>query len=390
MDITKDKKEYLLKLLQDTDSFNKLSKWTNSLNIFDVLKISKRETQHSNMLGWLFDPNGSHGLGDSFLYALLVRLSDSIFDKNNALRLLSSDLSSFIVFRERENIDILLVSSILKTVIAIENKIGSAEHLFGKTDLSQLEVYSHRLDDFYKDYTQIKIFLTPNGAEPTISDWLVLTYKDILSLIEYVYQNKVSKLKEEASLLIKNYIETIKRNVVMDEDLVKICNEIYSKHKIALDLIYENRDDRTLMISKICLDVLKSKQSEGIEVNTKSTKSAVSFTTKFLKEKFKNIEDIEKPFYQIQIRNRGYMVFLECVFHKKKETNISKHTKNIINMFIPKSGNIIKDDNWEWKRAYRINLDNAEEKEDNDIRKWLETRLKDISKKENEINKNCV
>ena len=60
-------KQKLLELMQDNESFEKLSKWSNSVNIFDVLKISRTEIRHSNILGWLLDANENHGIGDSFL-----------------------------------------------------------------------------------------------------------------------------------------------------------------------------------------------------------------------------------------------------------------------------------------------------------------------------------
>ena len=60
-------KEALLKFMQDAECLDALSKWTNDFNIFDVLKISRTEIRHSNLLSWLIDPNENHGLGDSFL-----------------------------------------------------------------------------------------------------------------------------------------------------------------------------------------------------------------------------------------------------------------------------------------------------------------------------------
>ena len=56
--------------LLDEDCLEKLIPWTGKFNIFDVLKISRTEIRHSNMLGWLLDPNENHGLGDKFLKAL--------------------------------------------------------------------------------------------------------------------------------------------------------------------------------------------------------------------------------------------------------------------------------------------------------------------------------
>jgi hypothetical protein len=40
-------------------------------NIFSVLKISRQEIRHSNFLGWIFDPDCSHGVGDIILHKFL-------------------------------------------------------------------------------------------------------------------------------------------------------------------------------------------------------------------------------------------------------------------------------------------------------------------------------
>ena len=77
MTINSDKEE-LLRFMQEADCLESLSKWTNEFNMFDVLKISRTEIRHSNMLGWLLDPNESHGLGDTFLYRVVSKLSQNI------------------------------------------------------------------------------------------------------------------------------------------------------------------------------------------------------------------------------------------------------------------------------------------------------------------------
>ena len=87
-----DDKESLLRFLQDADCLDSLSKWTNEFNIFDVLGVSRAEIRHSNMLGWLLDPNENHGLGDSFLYGIISKISQNI-GTDNALHFLSSDLN---------------------------------------------------------------------------------------------------------------------------------------------------------------------------------------------------------------------------------------------------------------------------------------------------------
>ena len=70
------------------------------------------------MLAWLLDPNENHGLGDKFLKNTLIQILKENEDKEyDSFKLLLMDLYSFRVFREREHIDILLVSDKEKYVI---------------------------------------------------------------------------------------------------------------------------------------------------------------------------------------------------------------------------------------------------------------------------------
>ena len=59
--------EALQDFLLDIECLNELQPWTGHFNLFDVLKISRTEIRHSNMLGWLLNPNENHGMGDAFL-----------------------------------------------------------------------------------------------------------------------------------------------------------------------------------------------------------------------------------------------------------------------------------------------------------------------------------
>lgn len=53
--------------LLDIECLNPLKEWTNKVNMFEILKISRAEIRHSNMLSWLLDnvpkqPMASHGV----------------------------------------------------------------------------------------------------------------------------------------------------------------------------------------------------------------------------------------------------------------------------------------------------------------------------------------
>ena len=260
-------KEALLKFMQDAECLDVLSKWTNDFNIFDVLKISRTEIRHSNLLSWLIDPNENHGLGDSFLYGIIALLSKEL-DQKTALHLLSSDLYSYIVFREWNHIDILLISHQNRVVLAIENKVGAHEHNSGNSEESQLVTYKNKISSQYYDYKKIYIYLTPDGEEPSDNDWITLNYSDVVNVLEKVYSSKANQLGSDVSLLIKNYIDNIKKNITMDQELINLCNSIYNKHRRALDLIFENRDDVVSQISNNCKNIIE--QIPGVTFDNSS------------------------------------------------------------------------------------------------------------------------
>lgn len=203
--------------LLDEDCLEKLLPWTGKFNIFDVLKISRAEIRHSNMLGWLLDPNENHGLGDKFLKALFkIALNNS--SKFNAFDMLLLDYYSFSVYREWKNIDILLVSREEKFIIAIENKVGSHEHS------DQLSRYRTILEKEYESYKRFYFYLTPDGEESSDpKNWNVLTYRDLVDELEQIIDN--IELLPDAELMIKNYINIIRRDIVEDQELIDICNK---------------------------------------------------------------------------------------------------------------------------------------------------------------------
>lgn len=122
--------------------------------VTDVLElISLRETQHSDILAWLFDARQGHGQGDSIFrdFLLAVHASgsrdqagDRIRGKNltrdfiakwTPSRILTSDFSSAVFHREhglnakghstKSRLDLLIVDPNNEFIIAIENKAGT-------------------------------------------------------------------------------------------------------------------------------------------------------------------------------------------------------------------------------------------------------------------------
>lgn len=267
----------LNKLLLDTACFNDLDEWANQFNLFDVLKITRNEIRHSNVLSWLLDPNANHGLGDAFLKQILAAIVSNNGDKNyDVTRLMLADFRKFTVQREQDNIDILLSSTDDKIVIAIENKVGAHEHS------NQLNRYRTIIDENYSNkYQKIFVFLTPDKMDPSDSEnWGILSYEDVMLALEHIL--KTMDIKPDIRLVIDNYYKIIRRKIVEDPKLVKICNDIYNKHKQALDLIFEYRVDA---VETAMMKALRELEKEGkIEINHSQHGQSLSFHTPTMTE----------------------------------------------------------------------------------------------------------
>lgn len=244
------KQEKVLKdFLLNIDCLKKLDEWTNKFNIFDILKITNTEIRHSNILGWLLDPNGSHKLGDSFLKAFInniIKKKDSF--GNESLNLLLQDFYSYRVLREYNHMDLVLVSRQEKTCYVIENKIWSGE------SSHQLQDYFKKSQEEYVGYRIIYAFLTPDGHDASdTNNWVSISYEEIIPLLEDVINN--TNISNEVKFFINNYIKAVRENIMgeKDEKLIDICNEIYNKHREALNLIFQNVNlDKTIESEIIC------------------------------------------------------------------------------------------------------------------------------------------
>lgn len=343
--------EALQKFLLDIDCLNELNLWTEKFNLFDVLKISRVEIRHSNMLAWLFTANENHGLGDKFIRNIIQRLVEKDVDnKLDVFQILLLDFYSFVVYREWNNIDLLLVSDDEEVVIAIENKVGSQEHS------NQLNRYRKILEKNYPDYNKIYIYLTPDGIPPSDTDnWIILTYTDIIDILCEIKES--TELLSDVQLMINNYIDVVRRDIVDDYQLIDICNKIYIKHKKALDLIYENRIDNKDIVKNVIFEILNQLDACGkIEYSGNSMR----FHTSRMSEYLPNLDDtvsswsnIYPYLYWIYVRDNKIDVFFELGGRSAPEMTI-RLMQPIIDELSPKDNNRI---NFKYKRLKKFTFD---------------------------------
>ncbi len=378
----------LKNFLLDIDCLNPLSEWTSKFNIFDILKITRTEIRHSNVLAWLLSPNENHGLGDRIIRGFIQYLVSENHVSIDVFKTLLMDCSDFEILREWHNIDLLAISKENKFLICIENKIDSGEHD------NQLKRYEETLGNNieYKDYNKYFVYLTPEGSESSLPElWISMSYQEVIKIIEKAMKD--TKILPESEMLINNYIESVRRNIVGDEKLRQICNEIYAKHKKALDLIFEYKSDKTSELTDIIRKWAEEKtKNKELYLYQKYSKSSVLFTTEVMSQIMPNVENKlsvwgTSNFYCYEIRNYSGKKFnIKLVLSSKDiPENLMEICKKIMDFQKKK-----EKDNWQWCIPFSTKTQYKNEKEDivydeDEINTTLEKMLSEVKKFENDL-----
>lgn len=228
--------------------------------------------------------------------------------------------------------------------------------------------------------------MTSDGEEPSIESWLILTYSELLDVLTTTFDNNKNKLESEAKILIGNYIDIIKHEVIMDEDLEKICKEIYQKHKVALDLIYEHREDPILQFSDEVKSIIKNSESKYSLVEVELKKSHITFRTDTLKKKFITL-DKSQSYYDLEFRpdGDGVKISFSLVFHKQKSDTPDANVLKTMKKYASENKKGIKrleENDWEWIRAFSVDSKRFDEFDSDQLGKWINDCLLRISKKE--------
>lgn len=345
-----DEAQALKDFLLDIECLDPLAEWTSNFNLFDILKITRTEIRHSNMLSWLLNPNENHGLGDNILKGFVQYVVTSFSDDDDVFSTLLMDFHDFTIQREWHNIDVLAVSMDEQFVLCIENKIDTGEHD------NQLNRYRKIVEDTYSGYKKMYIYLSPEGLEASDPEyWCSMSYQDVLGIVENA--RKRVKLLPDAALLIDNYIETIRRDIVGDEKLAQICAEIYAKHQKALDLIFENRPDKATELAEVIKNwaVEKTESGDIDVVLEKCGKSYIRFKTPYMSSIMPESDEPDsgwntKNHYFYEIKNiEGKEFFIQLVFSSRNITDEQRVVCDKVNEHFPSR---MQKENWQWRTCF--------------------------------------
>ena len=220
------------------------------VDIFYELHQHDKELFHSDMLAWLLNPRGSHGLGDRFLQGFL-----RLF--HGRLPILAADRPATTVAREFHlnyegesgRLDILIQNSRANYVCAIENKVWARE---GENQLPWYrKVLAPEQTHSRTDNRVDLVFLTPDGRPPDDEEehqhWKRVSYSQILQLTEELLESETAIENVDVRAVINQYAVTLRRNIVPDvtNDIHELAQRVYRKHRRAIDLIIENKDRYT-------------------------------------------------------------------------------------------------------------------------------------------------
>lgn len=269
MAVDKDDEQAIRKFLARIDCLDEIEQKIGRVNVFDILGMARNEIRHSRMLRWLLDAKEFHGLGSLFLRTFFQKLCDSGAD---AIKLLTSNLDSYVVIPEYKHIDLLLISHESNIVVAIENKVDSGEHD------NQLQRYKEVIIRDFPGYHREYVFLSPGRDDASDPDWHALDYASVLDAVSYCRRRADGAA--EAMMMLAQYERLLEREFMNKQEMAEICNKIYREHKRAIDLITEYREDRLSVLADMIGAWLKSHPESGLIFDeSHSCKTYIRFST---------------------------------------------------------------------------------------------------------------
>ncbi len=224
----------------DNRELEALTARLETFNLFRVLKIERTEIRHSNVLAWLLDPSGTHGLGPNFLRRFLSRtLLDNEMPKGvpTPAEVELMNLAGVEVRREWKHIDALVRDRDNDWCMLIENKIDSRE------SKDQLTRYMDAVRAEWPGIRVVPVLLTLEGDEPSKEaknlGYIPVSHSEVLEVAEQIIDQQHSRIPADAATFLNHYLDVLRRITMQDEEVVKLCKAIYRKHREAINLITE-------------------------------------------------------------------------------------------------------------------------------------------------------
>lgn len=227
------------RLLSD-DDFDRIDLGLKEANIFTILGIQRMEIRHSNFLAWMFDPGGSHGMGNLFLHRFLRDISlKSSLEGQSLIDISVTSPKTAEIRREWRSIDLLVILD--GHVVCIENKVDSSDHG------NQLSKYKNVITREFPGHDPVFVYLTPDGRSPNDegqhAHYINYSYEKIVEHTGRLLRLHGRSLPANVKTYIEDYTRNIRRNLMKQDQLNELASKLYVQHKEVLDFIFDNRPD---------------------------------------------------------------------------------------------------------------------------------------------------
>ena len=350
-------------------------------NILEITGMGNQEIKHSNILGWLFDDsehNLEYQILDNFLKKV-IKNNNSINNKDKLQEYLylSNKKRDITIYREKDNIDLLIVDESNKIVITIENKVHANERTDGD-DGGQLQKYEDIINERYnKNYQKYFIFLTIDLEEPSKDNWLIANHKMTTDIIKNILKTKETTAKTK--IVLESYVDLLKRNgIVPDTKLEQLCEKIWhnKEYSKALDILVENK--------RTPIEAIFHKLREEYEIEGRYVFIELEGIKK-LYSKFEKVWEEPEQIFEIQLiykRGKDESIRLRYCYSDLKSQNNEK-LKNICNTIMRKTNTPTKAQEQETATILKINKEYIGEKD-------IDTVVSKVIDKINEIDKNII
>ena len=126
------------------------------------------------------------------------------------------------------------------------------------------------------------MFLTPSGETPEAEEdsqkYITYSYESLVQILEIILNTYASSISDVVQRYIRDYVSTLRRTMMKDDEDTEIAKEIYANHKKALDFIFENKPDR---MSEVMMAFVEAIEEAGL-VPASQSKGYARFLTKAL------------------------------------------------------------------------------------------------------------
>ncbi len=261
-------------IITDHD-FEKIELSLREPNIFRALSVERKEIRHSNFIAYILDPRENHGLKDIVLRKLLRDIfSESKSLNRNIFHADDIDLHDIEIRREWRNIDILIILN--DDIVLVENKVDSVDHS------NQLKRYHKVAEEYFANKYRHYVYLTPFGTDPIDVDmhtsYINYSYGQIAQIIDSILDLYKNIISQKMIFYLSDYLTTVKRELLMNDNINDLAVKVYNAHKEAFDFIIANRPDPASKLYPYFVDVI---EAAGFIIASPN-KGYVRFTTQEL------------------------------------------------------------------------------------------------------------